>query len=110
MERGSALPGCAFRRLWTAWGRASNPSTTTSFMRMHPIEIQENILALMVVHAPLGGGAVGADAGSVGRLRGRAGGGLAPAVEACRRVRALGQGEEGADRVRSGEGGGEQHR
>src|SRR5579871_1039952 len=105
MERSAGFPGCTFRRLWRAWGRASNLSRTTSFVNVHPIEIEANLVTVIEVDAALRGGPVGAHAGRLGRRVT-----LAPAVEAGGGVGALGQRKEGPDGVRRRDGGGQERR
>src|SRR5215468_2966967 len=98
MERRGRFAGYAFRRLWRAWGGATNPSTRTSFVKFHPIEIQMNFLALAAVDTALRRRPVRSHSGGHDRLVT-----VAPPVEAGGGVGSLGQGQEGVDGVRRGD-------
>src|SRR5262245_16669958 len=103
MERDPRAAASTFRPLWTACGKSPNACETTSFVSTYLIEISRNFVALSRVRAALGGGPVGTYAGSIRRVA------VAPAVEACRGVDALGEGQERSRDVRRRDGGGEQH-
>src|SRR5690349_19640067 len=103
MERDRWAAASVFRPLWTACGESSGACETTSFMSIHLFGISRNFVARSGVDAALRCRSVRTHAGGVRNAA------VAPAVEACGGVGALGEGQEGARRVRRCDEGGQEH-